>query len=134
MSRYFLNTLKKISAVKCSTAIGSSLVTLDEASHQMMLEISTALAEYNFTVKHLTQQKWSIIGVPHILQRDHCGQLLQDLLAQILTHQSSDGIDDAVSHILADRACKLAIKANRRLSIDEMNGLLNGSNTQFKSV
>ncbi|WP_040732285.1 DNA mismatch repair endonuclease MutL [Thiocapsa marina] len=62
--------------------------------------------------------------VPALLrQADHEG-LVRDLLADLAVHGSSARLDEAVNAVLSTMACHGAVRANRRLTLEEMNGLL----------
>ncbi len=60
---------------------------------------------------------------PLLLAREDLGALLSQLLDETGAHHL-DGIRDAQDRLLADMACKAAIKANRRLTLPEMDALL----------
>jgi DNA mismatch repair protein MutL len=51
-------------------------------------------------------------------------QLVRDVLSDILILQSSDRILASMDEILSTMACHGSIRANRQLTIPEMNGLL----------
>lgn len=62
--------------------------------------------------------------VPALLrQADHEG-LVRDLLSDLAVHGSSVRLDEAINAVLSTMACHGAVRANRRLTLDEMNGLL----------
>jgi DNA mismatch repair protein MutL len=62
--------------------------------------------------------------VPALLrQADHEG-LVRDLLSDLSVHGSSARLDEAVNAVLSTMACHGAVRANRRLTLEEMNGLL----------
>jgi DNA mismatch repair protein MutL len=58
-----------------------------------------------------------------LLAREDLGALLASLVADEVTHHLDD-VRNAQERVLADVACKAAIKANRRLSLPEMDALL----------
>ena len=62
--------------------------------------------------------------VPAILKDSDVEALLRDLLSDIAAAGSSSRIEDAGDEYLATMACHHSVRANRRLSLAEMNALL----------
>ncbi|WP_339670559.1 DNA mismatch repair endonuclease MutL [Dasania marina] len=62
--------------------------------------------------------------IPIILQNGNVEQLVRDVLADLIEHGSSDRIEAHINEILGTMACHGSVRANRRLSITEMNALL----------
>ncbi len=62
--------------------------------------------------------------VPALLRQAEMERLVRDLLADLAEHGSSGRVDEAIDAVLATMACHGAVRANRRLTLDEMNALL----------
>ena len=62
--------------------------------------------------------------VPVALRDGDMEQLLRDVLSDLLEYGSSDRIEAHVDEILSTMACHGSVRANRRLTIPEMNALL----------
>jgi DNA mismatch repair protein MutL len=62
--------------------------------------------------------------VPVILQSSNVEQLVRDVLSDLIEHGSSDRIQAHIDEILSTMACHGSVRANRRLTIPEMNALL----------
>jgi DNA mismatch repair protein MutL len=62
--------------------------------------------------------------LPVMLRDADAEQLVRDVLSDLLEHGSSDRIEAHSNEILATMACHGAVRANRRLALAEMNGLL----------
>ena len=58
------------------------------------------------------------------LQRIDIPTLVKDVLSDIVELGMSDRIERTVHELLATRACHGAVRANRRLTLPEMNALL----------
>jgi DNA mismatch repair protein MutL len=62
--------------------------------------------------------------IPILLQGADVERLLRDLLADLVVHGGSDRVEARINETLATMACHRAVRANRRLTIEEMNALL----------
>ncbi len=63
-------------------------------------------------------------AVPVALRDADVEQLLRDVLSDLLTHGSSDRLEAHMDQLLSTMACHGSVRANRRLTIPEMNALL----------
>lgn len=62
--------------------------------------------------------------VPLLLRGADTAQLIRDVLADLIEHGSTQRIQENVDALLSTMACHGSVRANRRLSIPEMNALL----------
>jgi DNA mismatch repair protein MutL len=62
--------------------------------------------------------------VPALLRQADMERLVRDLLADLTEHGSSGRVEASIDAVLATMACHGAVRANRRLTLDEMNALL----------
>jgi DNA mismatch repair protein MutL len=65
-----------------------------------------------------------IRAVPSLLRDADAEALVRDLLADLVERGSSSKMIEAINEILSTMACHGSVRANRRLTIDEMNSLL----------
>lgn len=82
------------------------------------------LASSGLVVDRLGPDMLRVREVPALLQGADPERLLRDLLADLAADGSSARIEDTVNGILATVACHGAVRAHRRLSLQEMNALL----------
>ena len=66
----------------------------------------------------------AVRAVPATLAQGDAVELARSVLAELAQHDASTVIQRAQDEILSTMACHGAVRANRRLNIDEMNALL----------
>jgi DNA mismatch repair protein MutL len=81
-------------------------------------------SELGFEVDSTGPESLRIRQCPVLLGQDNAETLLRDVLADCMAHGSSTRIQEAINEILSTMACHGSIRANRMLTIAEMNALL----------
>jgi DNA mismatch repair protein MutL len=66
----------------------------------------------------------AVRAVPTSLAQSDAVELARSVLAELAQHDASTVIQRAQNELLSTMACHGAVRANRKLTIDEMNGLL----------
>lgn len=87
-------------------------------------EFSSAFDGLGLVVEIAGENSVLIREIPVILARDNAEQLVRDVLADLSEVGHSDRLSARIDEILATMACHGSIRANRALSIGEMNALL----------
>ncbi|MDJ0956037.1 MAG: DNA mismatch repair endonuclease MutL [Arenicellales bacterium] len=77
-----------------------------------------------FEIDCLGENNLVVRQVPEVLQNEDIPELIRNVLSELAEHGSSTAVVDRVKEILATRACYGAVRANRKLSQEEMNALL----------
>ncbi|KAF1715149.1 DNA mismatch repair endonuclease MutL [Pseudoxanthomonas sangjuensis] len=85
---------------------------------------AATLAALGFEVTRSGPQSLSVRSVPALLAHAEPGALLRDVLADLREHGESLRVAAARDELLSTMACHGAVRANRRLTIPEMNALL----------
>jgi DNA mismatch repair protein MutL len=81
-------------------------------------------AALGFEVDRLGPERVVVRQVPALLGGADVAALVRDVLSDLLEHGSSQRVQDAMNELLSTMACHGSVRANRRLSVDEMNALL----------
>lgn len=85
---------------------------------------SELLAEIGIEVTRLGKDSLALRGIPALLQGANAENLLRDLLSDLTEFGDSNRIREEMDKVLASMACHGSVRANRRLTLDEMNALL----------
>ena len=85
---------------------------------------SDTLAALGFETTRSGPQSLTLRSVPALLAHGDVEALLRDVLADLREHGESRRVSAARDELLATMACHGAVRANRRLSLPEMNALL----------
>ena len=80
--------------------------------------------EIGFEVEVITDASVVIRSVPEMLARADIPTLIRDILSDLSEHGRSSRMEDSVDEIFSTMACHGSIRANRQLTIEEMNALL----------
>ena len=82
------------------------------------------LAALGFEITRSGPQSLTLRSVPALLAHGNVEALLRDVLADLREHGESRRVAAARDELLATMACHGAVRANRRLTLPEMNALL----------
>ncbi|WP_372012892.1 DNA mismatch repair endonuclease MutL [Pseudoxanthomonas sp. 10H] len=82
------------------------------------------LADLGFDVTRSGPQTLNVRSVPALLAHAEPEALLRDVLADLREHGDSRRVAAARDELLSTMACHGAVRANRRLTVPEMNALL----------
>ena len=85
---------------------------------------TTVFASLGINIERAGPESLLIREIPVMLQDSDVEQLIRDVLSDLLQHGSSDRIQAHVNEILSTMACHGSVRANRRLTLPEMNALL----------
>ncbi|MEN8166266.1 MAG: DNA mismatch repair protein MutL, partial [Pseudomonadota bacterium] len=103
--------------VPVTVAVSSREADLAEAN-------SGLLEGLGLEVSRLGQDSLAVRGIPALLQGADAEKLLRDLLSDLVVFGSTSRVREEIDKVLASMACHGSVRANRRLTQDEMNALL----------
>lgn len=82
------------------------------------------LRDYGLEVDRIGPETLVIRQLPALLRDADAATLLRDVLSDLLTHGTTARVDEEINSLLSTMACHGSVRANRSLTISEMNALL----------
>jgi DNA mismatch repair protein MutL len=82
------------------------------------------LARLGFEISRRDRERITVRAIPLLLAGGDTEALVRDVLSDLAEGEGVDRIEAAAHELLSTMACHGAVRANRRLSIPEMNALL----------
>lgn len=82
------------------------------------------LGRLGLKLDRLSLEQIRVREIPALLKQANIEKLVRDVLSDLMEHGQSQRIEESANEILATMACHGSVRANRLLSITEMNALL----------
>lgn len=99
-------------------------VQLPEQSVRAAVENIEIFEHVGLVVEALGETELVVRQIPVVLNKVDVPTLIKDVLSDIAELGMSDRIEQTIHELFASHACHGAVRANRRLSLPEMNALL----------
>jgi DNA mismatch repair protein MutL len=96
-------------------------------------ENPSVFEQLGFSVQRAGQESLIVREIPALLRGSQVEGLVRDVLSDLLEHGSSVRIREHINEILSTMACHGSVRANRKLTIPEMNALLRDMETTERS-
>lgn len=87
-------------------------------------EFSDIFSRLGLTVERHGESSLVVRHVPTLLQSADIAQLVKDVISDLITYENSERVESHMNELLASMACHGSVRANRPLTIPEMNQLL----------
>lgn len=81
-------------------------------------------AKLGFSIEPLGPEQLKVMAVPALLVKSDVVRLLHDMLSDLAVAGQTQQVEERINEILSTMACHGSVRANRQLSIAEMNALL----------
>ena len=119
-----LKTAREGEGIKSQPLLVPMTIAVSSKEAQMVEDHAEVFNELGFEIDRVAEETIKLRQLPIVLSNSDVETLLRDVLADLLTHGSSTRIQQAINEILSTMACHGPIRANRKLTIEEMNALL----------
>lgn len=118
------------SSITADERIPSQPLLIPATFAATMQEVATAeahadtLSQLGLEISPFSPKTLAVRAVPASLAQGNAVELARSVLGELGEHDASTVVQRARNEILATMACHGAVRANRKLTLDEMNGLL----------
>jgi len=99
-------------------------ISVAQSEADLVEHSGTALEQLGLVVDRSGPTTLTVREVPALLRNADVESLLRDVLSDLSESGQSNRVDDASDDFLATMACHHSVRANRLLTLDEMNALL----------
>jgi DNA mismatch repair protein MutL len=123
-------TYEKLKAAQACDGIRAQLLlvpltlAVSEREAACAEEHATALTELGFDIVRSGPQSITVKRYPGLLEGADIGGLVRDVIGDLVTHGSTRRLEESRNEVLSTMACHGSVRANRRLTLPEMNALL----------
>ncbi|GLS24519.1 DNA mismatch repair endonuclease MutL [Marinibactrum halimedae] len=99
-------------------------IAVSEAEADLSEQQNEVFKNLGFELQRAGPESLVVRQIPVILQKANAENLVRDVLADLREHGASTRIRENMNAILGTMACHGAVRANRKLTLAEMNALL----------
>ncbi len=99
-------------------------IAVSDSEARLATEFAEIFGELGFVVEAMGPETLVVRQVPSLLRDADVETLLRDVLSDLLTYGTTQRVREAINELLGTMACHGSVRANRKLTIPEMNALL----------
>ncbi len=99
-------------------------MALDESQVEVWQINEAGFSKLGFEIEPLGPEQLKITAVPALLVKSDVVGLLNDMIADLAIAGQTQQVEERVNEMLSTMACHGSVRANRQLTIPEMNALL----------
>lgn len=99
-------------------------VSLSEREVNRCEEHADDFKRVGILMQRLSHDAVVVREVPHVLRDSPMEQLIRDIVADLMQHEKSLRVEEMIQHWLGTMACHAAVRAQRKMTLPEMNALL----------
>ena len=121
------------SEIPCQPLLLPISVRVNEAEAELAEQLEDFFKSLGFELNRTGLESIVVRSTSAILANTDVEVLIKDVLADTIQHGASQRIQDKSNEILATMACHGSVRANRHLTVEEMNALLRDIETTERS-
>ena len=99
-------------------------ISVSEGEADILDEFSQELGDLGIEVQRASEESIIVRAVPTLLSKGNVEQLIRDVLSDLAEFGESKRVTQHSDEILSTMACHGSVRANRKLTVPEMNSLL----------
>lgn len=119
-----LKTAMAMEGLKGQPLLVPQSMALSEREVDCAEEHAEWFAKLGFELQRMGSESLAIRQIPALLKQAQAEHLVRDVLADLMEYGTSDRIQAHINELLATMSCHGAVRANRQLTLPEMNALL----------
>lgn len=119
-----LKTAREGEGIRSQPLLVPITLSVSSKEAQLVEDNAEVFSQLGFEVDRVADESIKLRQIPVILSNSDVETLLRDVLSDLLIHGSSSRIQNEKNEILSTMACHGSVRANRKLTIEEMNALL----------
>jgi len=119
-----LKTAQACDGIRAQLLLVPLTLAVSEREAACAEENAEALGALGFDIVRSGPQGITVKRYPGLLEGADVGALVHDVLGDLMAHGTSRRLQEAQNELLATMACHGSVRANRRLTLPEMNALL----------
>lgn len=99
-------------------------IALKPEELELVEQKEAIIKQFGFTVEIISDTQVILLAMPALLDKAKPSDIFEQFISELVNQDPGSSISEQVNHILATIGCHAAIRANRALSLAEMNALL----------
>jgi DNA mismatch repair protein MutL len=119
-----LKSARDATGIRSQPLLVPQVVAVSQREAQIAARHNALFQRLGLVVEAGGEESLVIRQIPVALRDSNVEQLVRDVLADLIEYGSSERIEAHLDEILSTMACHGSVRANRRLTIPEMNALL----------
>ena len=119
--------------LKTQTLLVPISIALSRTEVDYAEDNKTALLELGLEIERVSDEALVVRKVPALLRDSDIEQLVRDVISDLIKFGTTDLINSKQDDLLSTMACHGSVRANRQLTIQEMNALLRDMETTERS-